>query len=69
MKENGKQTHSSPKDPKKTPARQPPAKHDPLTQHEIDEEIDDSFPASDPPSWTSGAHRKHKENKPKDKKT
>ncbi len=68
MKENGKPIHSSPKDHKKTPAQQPPAKHTPLTQHEIDEEIDDSFPASDPPSWTSGAHRKHKEDK-SDKKT
>ena len=38
------------------------ADHNEMTEAEIDQNLKDSFPASDPPSWTLGSN--HNENAP-----
>jgi hypothetical protein len=39
---------------------------DPMTEAEIDSTLMDSFPASDPPSWTLGTDRSEQNDPPKD---
>lgn len=40
------------------------SKENEMSEQEIDENLDESFPASDPPSWTVGSnHEKEKSNK------
>jgi hypothetical protein len=52
------------------PRRKPEAatKRPPKTESRIDEEIEDSFPASDPPSFAGGCHAVGNPRRPKERK-
>jgi len=52
------------------PRRKPEAakKRLPKTEGRIDEEIEDSFPASDPPSFAGGCHAVGNPRRPKERK-
>jgi hypothetical protein len=49
-------------------AKQPTLKRHSEKERRIDEEIEESFPASDPPSFAGGRHAVGEPRRPKDRK-